>query len=200
MRSRAYEVVFILQGDERCCIIPLYSLFFLGGDNTPLNETSFDGITPKTKNISTPNVFLGTPFRSPSQSLASTPGRMMTPQITNEKVASGFTTPSQTPLRDQFSINPDSHVDSFSDVSMMKQQQNELRAQLKAGLGSLPTPRNDFEIVLPGNEMLSEEVVDESLVEDASEVEERVARRNKVEGKYHVLLLYLACNLYMFFS
>lgn len=167
--------------------VPLWvkNWLFLGGDNTPLGETSFEGITPKAKNISTPNVFLGTPFRSPSQSLGSTPGRVTTPQITGERVAPGFTTPSQTPLRDQFSINPESCADSFSDVSMMKQQQNELRAQLKAGLGSLPAPRNDFEIVLPANEILSEEVVEESLVEDAAEVEERVALRKKAEGKVY---------------
>lgn len=74
-------------------------------------------------------------------------------------------------------------MSSFSDVSAMKQQQSELRANLKAGLGSLPAPRNDFEIVLPDSEVLSDDIAEEShVVEDASEVEERIAQRKKAEG------------------
>lgn len=156
----------------------LFSL--LGGDNVPLNETSFEGSTPRKTTISTPNVFLGTPFRSPSQSLGSTPSRILTPRI-------------MTPQGGGLGGTP---MNSFSDPSTMKQQQSELRAHLKAGLGSLPAPRNDFEIVLPDSEVPSEDVADENrVVEDASEVEEWIAQGKKADGEYvcmHFSFAYLA--------
>jgi pre-mRNA-splicing factor CDC5/CEF1 len=165
------------------------SQFYLGGENLPLRETSFEGITPRKKNISTPNVFLGTPFRSPSQSLESTPGRVMNSQFAGDKRE-------QTPLRDQLSINPGTPMDSYGDGGVMKQQQMELRAHLKAGLGTLPAPRNDFEIVLPDNAMLGEDVANEGyVVEDASEVEERLALSRKAEGANFLLALVLMLNL-----
>lgn len=114
---------------------------------------------------------LGTPFRS--QPLGSTPGQ--TPQ----RVVDG-STPSQTPLRDQLNINT---FDSFSDIDSIKQQQIELRAHLKAGLDSLPAPRNDFEIVLPESEAAESDIADSDVaVEDASEVEERDTRNRILEG------------------
>lgn len=69
------------------------------------------------------------------------------------------------------------------------QQQNELHAHLRAGLGSLPAPRNDFEIVLPENEVMNDrDVIDTEryTVEDASEIEERMAQKNKAEGTVNV--------------
>lgn len=115
---------------------------------------------------------------TPSRTLSATPRTPLRDQF--------IATPSQTPLRDQLSINPENALDSLSDVSTIKQQQSELRAHLKTGLGSLPAPRNDFEIVLPENEVLNDGDAfdDENVVEDASEVEERIAQRKKAEGKY----------------
>lgn len=54
-------------------------------------------------------------------------------------------------------------------------QQRESREQLKLGLLSLPLPKNDFEIVLPENaeKEMEEPEVDESFVEDASDIEFR---------------------------
>ena len=90
-------------------------------------------------------------------------------------------TPSQTPLRDQLNINPEDSVDYASTVS---QQQFEMRAQLRAGLGSLPAPKNDFEIVLPENEVLPEEDIDSKniTVEDAADIEGKNAERRLAEG------------------
>ena len=33
--------------------------------NTPLMESSFEGVTPKRADVKTPNMMLGTPFRTP---------------------------------------------------------------------------------------------------------------------------------------
>lgn len=158
---------------------------FIGGENTPMNETSFEGVTPKKRSVTTPNVVLGTPFRTPNQAMGSTPGRMMTPQMSSDRSLIGNATPSRTPLRDQLSINADGTMESFSDVGTIKQQQLELRAHLRAGLGSLPAPKNDFEIVLPeGDALMDGDVVEDGLmVEDASIIEERNAQIRKAEGK-----------------
>lgn len=159
-------------------------ILLLGGDNVPINETSFEGVTPKKKSISTPNVVLGTPFRTPNQAMGSTPGRILTPQIGGDKSVLGSTTPSQTPLRDQLSINSEGAVESFSDSGSIKQQV-ELRAHLRMSLGNLPAPRNDFEIVLPENDEIVEgdtAVIGEYFTEDAAEVEERNNKIRKAEG------------------
>ena len=150
-----------------------------------MNETSFEGITPRKRGITTPNVVLGTPYRTPSQGLGSTPGRMMTPQTGGGGDRSLMGTPGQTPLRDQLSINTEGAMESFGELGAGRQQQLELRAQLRAGLGSLPAPKNDFEIMLPErDEMAAEEVVEEHMVVDASEIEARNAQLRKEEGTY----------------
>ena len=68
--------------------------------------------------------------------------------------AEGLGTPSgQTPIRDSLGINMDTGLpdggSSFRSTSTISQQREEMRAQLKAGLSSLPTPKNDYEIVIP---------------------------------------------------
>ena len=99
----------------------------------------------------------------------------------------GSATPSQTPLRDQLSINPEDSVAGFESAKSARQQQLEIRAQLRAGLSSLPAPKNDFEIVVPddGGSMEMEEgsEVDPGYVEDASEVDEKKARERKEAGE-----------------
>lgn len=52
-----------------------------GGENTPLHESNFEGITPKKAAIQTPNMVLGTPFRTPGQSGAGSTPRSMTPRV-----------------------------------------------------------------------------------------------------------------------
>lgn len=63
-------------------------------------------------------------------------------------------TPSgQTPVRDGLGINMDTGIpdggSSFRSTGTNSQQREEIRAQLKAGLSSLPAPKNDYEIVIP---------------------------------------------------
>ena len=61
-------------------------------------------------------------------------------------------TPSgQTPIRDGLGINMDPDVvgGSIRSTGSFSQQKEEAKAQLKAALGSLPAPKNDYEIVIP---------------------------------------------------
>lgn len=63
------------------------------------------------------------------------------------------TSSGQTPIRDSLGINMDSGVpdgaSSFQSTGSFSQQNEEMRAQLKAGLSSLPAPKNNYEIVMP---------------------------------------------------
>lgn len=162
-----------------------------GGENTLLNETSFEGITPKKRVIETPNVVLGTPFRTPGQpGIGSTPGRMMTPQMGAGGAVGipGSMTPGQSSVRDHLQINAeDALSESFDRVQSAKQQQYELRAQLRAGLSSLPTPKNDFQIVAPNVDGIDHEGMETEFVEDAADVDERKAQAKREEGdKEHI--------------
>ena len=78
-------------------------------------------------------------------------------------------------------------MSGFESVKSARQQQFEIHAQLRAGLSSLPAPKNDFEIVVPGDEggMEVEEgsEVDPYYVEDAAEVDERRTKALKEAGE-----------------
>ncbi len=139
---------------------------YAGGDNTPLNENK---------------VIISTPGRlmTPQARLMTPQARLMTPQYG----VAGSITPGQTPVRDLLSINTDDVIESFSDSdTSLKQQHLEMHAQLKAGLGSLPAPKNDFEIVVPENDSSVEPDLAETFVEDAAEIEERNNSLKKLEG------------------
>ena len=53
-----------------------------GGENTPLHETSFDSVTPKKAVVQTPNMVLGTPFRTPGGGGPGSTPQSMTPRGT----------------------------------------------------------------------------------------------------------------------
>ncbi|XP_040283214.1 cell division cycle 5-like protein [Bufo bufo] len=139
-----------------------------GGLNTPLHESDFSGVTPQRQVVQTPNTVLSTPFRTPSQSSEGlTPRGGMTP-----KPVIGAT-PGRTPLRDKLNINPEDGSVDYNDPTYVKHLERESREQLRLGLMSLPTPKNDFEIVLPENaeRELEERDQEDSFIEDASDVE-----------------------------
>ncbi|KAG9494671.1 hypothetical protein GDO78_002165 [Eleutherodactylus coqui] len=141
-----------------------------GGLNTPLHESDFSGVTPQRQVVQTPNTVLSTPFRTPSQSSEGlTPRGGMTP-----KPVIGAT-PGRTPLRDKLNINPEDGSVDYNDPAYMKHLDRESREQLRLGLMSLPTPKNDFEIVLPENaeRELEERDQEDSFIEDAADVETR---------------------------
>ncbi|CAI8010459.1 Cell division cycle 5-related protein [Geodia barretti] len=158
-----------------------------GGENTPLRDSDFDGVTPKKAVVQTPNVVLGTPFRTPGTGGPGSTPRSMTPRVGgvsgSATPSAGYMTPGQTPVRDQLSINPEDTVATYSDP---RQQQYELKAQLVEGLRSLPAPRNDFEIVVPEEQHL-EHMDDDGegagFVEDAADIAERNAKLRKEEDE-----------------
>lgn len=141
-----------------------------GGLNTPLHESDFSGVTPQRQVVQTPNTVLSTPFRTPSQgSEGLTPRGGMTP-----KPVIGAT-PGRTPLRDKLNINPEDGMVDYNDPAYIKQLERESREHLRLGLMSLPTPKNDFEIVLPENaeRELEDRDMDDGFVEDAADVNTR---------------------------
>ncbi|XP_063040547.1 cell division cycle 5-like protein [Engraulis encrasicolus] len=143
-----------------------------GGLNTPLHESDFSGVTPQRQVVQTPNTVLSTPFRTPSHGAEGmTPHSGMTPKA----LPSPAMTPGRTPLRDKLNINTEDGAVDYTDPAYTKHLQRESREQLKMGLMSLPMPKNDFEIVLPENaeQEMEEPEMDESYVEDASEIELR---------------------------
>ncbi|GFR13319.1 cell division cycle 5-like protein [Trichonephila clavata] len=117
-----------------------------GGLNTPLHESDFSGVTPRKDIVATPNNLIATPFRPPTHGTGITPGR--TPGIKPSKEM----TPGTTPLRDKLNINPEDHL-GFEDVLSAQNYKAESRNILKEALSSLPAPRNDYEIVVPEDEV-----------------------------------------------
>ena len=139
-----------------------------GGLNTELQENGgdFSGATPSAKALQTPNTVLTTPFRTREGQVGLTPSQ--TPG------GKGLATP--TPIRDKLAINPS---EGFDDAD--KFQQKELQATLKMGLSSLPTPKNDFEIVVPEDEDMND-ANDESShwVEDQADIDNQTAEQYRL--------------------
>ncbi|KAJ3184039.1 CDC5 cell division cycle 5-like protein [Gaertneriomyces sp. JEL0708] len=89
----------------------------------------------------------------------------------------------QTPLRDQMGINtPRSSGFGFDETPRGgRQRQALIRQQLADGFKSLPTPKNDFEIVLPDAKADTDGEGKRNLVEDAGDVEQRELAAKKAE-------------------
>ncbi|KAL8617506.1 hypothetical protein ACOMHN_064791 [Nucella lapillus] len=124
-----------------------------GGLNTPLHDSDFSSVTPRPSTIQTPNTVLGTPLRTPGREGSVTPRGSATPlmgQPGTDANSVGSATPSgQTPnLRDKLNINQMEEDGSVSGRFF----QREMKEQLKMGLAALPTPKNDYEIVVPEDE------------------------------------------------
>ncbi|KAL1332055.1 hypothetical protein AAHE18_12G235300 [Arachis hypogaea] len=106
----------------------------LGGENPELHPSDFTGVTPKRKEVQTPN-----PMLTPS----ATPGVAgLTPRIGMTPARDGYAsmTPKGTPLRDELHINED--VD-MHERAKLELQRAEIRRSLRSGLGSLPQPKNE---------------------------------------------------------
>lgn len=141
-----------------------------GGLNTELQNVDFNGVTPQRQLVTTPNTILGTPLTQ------NTNDGFQTPQSDRSVVKAGMVTP--TPLRDQLSINrlDSMEVDIINTPQAMKNYQHQVKEQLKAGLSTLPQPKNDFEIVVPEDQPEDEETeIPKDFVEDQSDVEMRSA-------------------------
>ncbi|KAF7295230.1 Cell division control protein Cdc5 [Mycena indigotica] len=146
----------------------------LGEENTPLHAnpgggTGFESATPRHNVAFTPNP-LATPLRADGMDGSATPG--------------GLTTPMRTPIRDNLAIN----AESFSSVSATPRDQrlrtNSAKRALQAGFKNLPTPENNFELLVPDDEEESAGTGVGLSEEDAAERDARAARlREEAERK-----------------
>lgn len=147
----------------------------LGGDNPMLHPSDFSGVTPKKKDIATPNPLL-TPSATPGAT-GLTPRIGMTP---SRDVYSAGMTPKGTPMRDELHINEDIDMHDSG-----KLRQSDLKKELLFGLKNLPQPKNDYQIVIqPLPE--DDEEPDEKIEEDMSD---RIAREKAEEEARQQALL-----------
>ncbi|XP_051119941.1 cell division cycle 5-like protein [Andrographis paniculata] len=139
----------------------------LGGDNPMLHPSDFSGVTPKKKDIATPNPLL-TPSATPG-------GQGLTPRIGMTPSRDSFSmsmTPKGTPMRDELRINEDMDVYDGD-----KSRQYDSKKELLSGLKNLPQPKNEYQIVIqPFAE--DEEEPEEKIEEDMSD---RISREKAEE-------------------
>ncbi|KAI4311700.1 hypothetical protein MLD38_036574 [Melastoma candidum] len=134
----------------------------LGGDNPELHPSDFSGVTPKKKEIQTPN-----PMLTPSM----TPGGGVTPRVGMTPSRESFSmTPKGTPVRDELNINDEMYM---LDNVPQKQRRDDLRESLS----KLPQPKNEYQIVVQPAPQVEEEP-EEKIEEDMSD---RIAREKAAE-------------------
>ncbi|KNA17490.1 hypothetical protein SOVF_079390 [Spinacia oleracea] len=150
----------------------------LGGDNPELHPSDFSGVTPKKRDVQTPNPML-TPSATPG-------GAGLTPRIgmTPSRDGSSFgMTPKGTPIRDELRINEE--LDMHDSAKLELRRQAELKRNLRTGLSGLPEPKNEYEVVVrPAPEDTEEP--EEKIEEDMSD---RIARERAAEEARQQALL-----------
>ncbi|CEF66750.1 SANT/Myb domain and Homeodomain-like and Myb domain and Domain of unknown function DUF3351 domain-containing protein [Strongyloides ratti] len=158
--SKEVETIIALQNTEST---------LKGGINTPLNDLNLKTALPEHQIPATPNVIL--------QTLAGTPlHNNGNGTIRGTQTPAGFT-PGPTPYRDQLNLNKDG--DNFEGGDF----------DWKAAIASLPKPKNEFEIVLPDEDVEDEDekVIENTTAEEDEEViNER--RRKLIEKKEKELM------------
>mmetsp|Transcript_23430 Transcript_23430/g.51433 ORF Transcript_23430/g.51433 Transcript_23430/m.51433 type:complete len:829 (+) Transcript_23430:239-2725(+) len=167
----------------------------LGGDNPELHPSDFSGVTPRGAVAATPNPLLAaaTPY------LGATTGA--TPSMTVQRRGSGSiagvaatpsllgatpgrdgsmrpgATPMATPMRDELGLNDMDALIVAGSKRAEQQRQAAMRSELRAGLGSLPAPQNEYQIEMP--ELPEDEAEGQQLQEeDAADAK---ARRQREE-------------------
>ncbi|PHT80918.1 Cell division cycle 5-like protein [Capsicum annuum] len=142
----------------------------LGGDNPLLHPSDFSGVTPKKREVQTPN-----PLLTPS----ATPGATgLTPRIgmTPSRDSYGMT-PKGTP-RDELRINEE--MDNNAKFGQFNSKK-----ELLSGLRGLPQPKNEYQIVVQQPPEENEEP-EEKIEEDMSD---RIAREKAEEEARQQALL-----------
>lgn len=142
----------------------------LGGDNPELHPSDFSGVTPKKREVQTPNPML-TPLATPG-------GTGLTPRIGMTPSRDGYSfgmTPKGTPMRDELHINEE--MDMHDSAKLELRRQAELKRNLRMGLSSLPEPKNEYEVVVRPEPEDTEEP-EEKIEEDMSD---RLAREKAEE-------------------
>ncbi|KAJ6814223.1 cell division cycle 5-like protein [Iris pallida] len=150
----------------------------LGGENPELHPSDFSGVTPRKRELQTPNPML-TPMASPGP-MGLTPRIGMTPSRDGHSFGA---TPKITPFRDQFHINED--IEMMDNAKLELQRQAEMKRNLRSGLTSLPQPKNEYQIVVQPIPEENEEVEDR-IEEDMSD---RIAREKALEQARQEALL-----------
>ena len=150
----------------------------LGGENPELHPSDFSGVTPKRREIETPNPML-TPSATPG-GMGSTPRIGMTPSRDDHSFG---ITPKGTPFRDELHINED--MDMHDSAKHELRRQADIRRNLCAGLSSLPQAKNEYHVVtqpIPEDNEEPEEKIEEDL-------SDRLAReRAEEEARQQTLL------------
>eukprot|EP00250_Pteridium_aquilinum_P011003 c19776_g2_i1 orf=2-2452(-) len=150
----------------------------LGGENPELHPSDFSGVTPKKREIQTPNP-IATPAQTPSGGVGLTPLARMTPMKD-----SIYATPKGTPIRDELHINEGMET-PYESAKAEKARQAEIRRNLRAGLGDLPTPKYEYQVVVP--DLLPEEPVAAETVEE--DMSYKLARDRAEEAARQAALL-----------
>ena len=85
-----------------------------------------------------------------------------------------------TPVRDRLAINPEDGFEASDNY-----QNQEMKERLKMGLSALPTPKDDFEIVVPENEEVEMKDDESTWIEDQADIdqltEEEFKKRREAE-------------------
>ncbi|KAF8646417.1 hypothetical protein HU200_065861 [Digitaria exilis] len=142
----------------------------LGGDNPDLHPSDFSGVTPRKKEIQTPNP-MATPLASPGPGV--TPRIGMTPSRDGNNFG---ITPKGTPFRDELRINEEVEMQDGTKLELRRQA--ELRRSLRSGFASIPQPKNEYQIVMPPITEDEKEEAEENIEEDMSD---RLARERAEE-------------------
>ncbi|KAM7251794.1 hypothetical protein ACFE04_023677 [Oxalis oulophora] len=150
----------------------------LGGENPELHPSDFSGVTPKKREIQTPNPIL-TPIATPG-------GVGLTPRTGMTPVRDGYAfgvTPKGTPIRDELRINEE--LDMHDSAKLEQRRQAELKKNLRTGLGNLPQPQYEYQIgIQPPSEETEEQ--EDKIEEDMSD---RLAREKADEEARQLALL-----------
>ncbi|XP_020079676.1 cell division cycle 5-like protein [Ananas comosus] len=150
----------------------------LGGENPDLHPSDFSGVTPRKREIQTPNP-MATPLASPGP-VSLTPRIGMTPSRDGHSFGA---TPKGTPFRDELHINEEMEMHDSGKLELRRQA--ELRKNLRSGLMNLPQPKNEYQIVIQPIPEENEEV-EEKVEEDMSD---RIAREKAEEQARQEALL-----------
>jgi pre-mRNA-splicing factor CDC5/CEF1 len=146
-----------------------------GGENPELHPSDFSGVTPRKKEIQTPN----------PMTTGATPGPGLTPRLGMTPARDGQSfglTPRGTPFRDELRINEE--MEMTENAKLEKRRQEEVRKNLRSSLMSLPQPKNEYQIVVqPAQDEVEAE---ERMEEDMSD---RMARERAEEKAREEALL-----------
>lgn len=192
-RTPAPQTDRILQEAQNMMALTHVDTPLKGGVNTPLHNSDFTGVVPQQQVITTPNTVLATPFRSARGDGSNTPSSVgfMTPKSgamvpVNQGKGAAFYTP--TSVRDKLNINPEENLEVGDTPAAHHTYQRTVKEQLRLGLGSLPTPKNDYEIVVPEQEEAKQEQARAQFVEDQADVDLRYLAEQKEKAAKELAL------------